>query len=98
MSNTPTPRYTHPALVTSPRNKIADLRVLHDGGPGEWSLAAMTWDGEEVFGIRWNGDSTNGGSNLGNPQSRGIPTWFVLPKAVKELLEQHGHDVGLSLP
>jgi hypothetical protein len=27
--------------------------------------------------MRWNGSEDN---PLGNPQSRGIPTWFIIPK------------------
>lgn len=81
--------YVHPSLVISPKTSITpgSVRVLHDGSElreGKpwtgWSVAKLEWDGSDAVGIRWNG----GGASMGNPQSRGVPTWFILPDAVAE--------------
>jgi len=70
--------YVNPALVTSPKDRISKLEILHDGGENSYSIAKMTWEGREgTIGVRWNGGENNG---VGNPQSRGIPTWFILPE------------------
>jgi len=34
--------------------------------------------------MRWNGD--NDENPIGNPQSRGLPTWFVVPKGYVETI------------
>ena len=52
------------------------ISVLRDDGPAEPAFAVGEWDGEPVIGVRWNGDEEN---PIGNPQSRGLPTWFILP-------------------
>lgn len=72
--------YTDPRTVLSPKGSVKNLRVLHDGGESSWSLAEMEWDGTPVLGMRWNGGSNNGAPSIGNPQSRGVPTWFILPE------------------
>ena len=51
------------------------IDVLDDRGAGSHSIAIGEWDGDRVLAMRWNGDA----GGLGNPQSRGIPTWFVVP-------------------
>jgi hypothetical protein len=44
------------------------------------------WDGERRLGFRWNGTDDN---ELGNPQSRGLPTWTMLdPKIHKQIIDQ----------
>jgi len=45
-------------------------------GEDGWAVASMQWEGRDALGIRWNGHSKN---LIGNPQSRGIATWFILP-------------------
>ena len=74
--------YIKPCDVLSPKGVISDLRILRDGGENGWSLAEMNWDGSPALAMRWNGGSNNGSPSIGNPQSRGIPTWFVLPDDV----------------
>jgi hypothetical protein len=66
-----------PGEVRSPRQHWTLIEVIYDGGtdPGD-SLAVGEWDGERVLAARWNGDSVKA---IGNPQSRGLPTWFVIP-------------------
>ena len=56
-----------------------------DTGEGGWALASLVWDGKPSLALRWNGDDDN---RLGNPQSRGIPTWFVLPDDVAPVIRE----------
>jgi len=80
--------YINPSMVTSPKASISNLKVVYDGdaqgaGEGEWvgwSIATFDWNGEPSVGARWNGSD----GNVGNPQSRGVPTWFVLPGPLAE--------------
>jgi hypothetical protein len=50
--------------------------------PG-WSLAELIWDDSPAVGVRWNGDPNEPG--VGNPQSRGLPTWLILPRPLAEI-------------
>lgn len=78
--------YITPENVKSPKSRISgDIVVLRDGGPGGWSLVKLIWDGKESYGIRWNGSDKDNG--IGNPQSRGVPTWFILPDNLEKLVE-----------
>ena len=49
----------------------------------KWSLSIGEWCGERRMGVRWNGTPD---SPAGNPQSRGNPTWFILPPEFHEAL------------
>jgi hypothetical protein len=80
--------YTDPKTVLSPKGSITDLDVIHDGGENSWSLARMKWDGSPVIAMRWNGGLVNGIPSIGNPSSRGYPTWFVVPDEVGEAIEK----------
>lgn len=62
--------------VTSPVKRWALIKVLDDPGAGECTLALGLWDNSPVLAMRWNGSADN---RLGNPQSRGLPTWFIVP-------------------
>ena len=79
--------YVDPATVVSPKQIIKRVDVLYNTGQGRgsWSVARLIWDGEEKLGIRWNGDED---SAMGNPQSRGLPTWFVVPDELRPLLDE----------
>jgi hypothetical protein len=79
--------YILPSQVLSPKGSIKNLNVLYDGGENGWSLAEMTWDGIPVLAMRWNGGSNNGSPSIGNPQSRGVPTWFVVPEEIGNALK-----------
>ncbi len=46
---------------------------------GSWSAAEVEWDNRSRLGIRWNGDDV---SKVGSPQSRGNPTWFIVPDEI----------------
>ena len=74
--------YPDPITVKSPLKRWKLIEVLRNGeidgsGEGDASIALGEWDGRAVLAIRWNGDDD---SSRGNPQSRGLPTWFILPK------------------
>jgi hypothetical protein len=80
--------YIDPKTVDSPRANWKLIEVLRNGkknnkGDDDAALAIGEWDGERVFAMRWNGSSkeTRG---VGNPQSRGLPTWFILPYWMNE--------------
>jgi hypothetical protein len=75
----------NPKTVRSPRARLKLVRVLYDNGPGGWSMASVEWDRSLCVAIRWNGDAKN---PLGNPQSRGMPTWFILPDEIGSVAEQ----------
>jgi len=68
--------YIEPNNVTSPRRHWTLLMVLDSGSAGEIALCVGRWDDDPCLGIRWNGTEEN---TLGNPQSRGISTWFIIP-------------------
>jgi len=83
--------YFDPRMVISPKTSIEEgsVNVVHDrgewrGGDGwsGWSVAELTWEGEPAVGIRWN----VGENSVGNPQSRGVPTWFISPSAIAHLV------------
>lgn len=67
--------YIKPKDVHSPKSHWKLFDVLIDGGPGACAYAVGTWDDERRIGFRWNGTDEN---PIGNPQSRGLPTWTML--------------------
>jgi hypothetical protein len=86
--------YVKPSDVHSPKRHWSLVHVLFDGGADQpegvdrpetscHSLAIGLWDSEPVLAMRWNGGKE---SPLGNPQSRGLPTWFIVP-------EQHWEQI-----
>jgi hypothetical protein len=75
--------YIDPKTVHSPRANWSLIEVLTDKGAGDVSLALGTWvsDGEapgKALAMRWNGNE--GDNGVGHPQSRGLPTWFIIPE------------------
>ena len=87
--------YVKPGDVISPKNRWRLRCVLHDGDEGGWSAAEGQWESDgfwgEVLAVRWNGST---GAEIGNPQSRGLATWFIVPKE----LEQPVRDAIASFP
>ena len=69
--------YQDPTEVDSPRGRWRLIEVLWDGGDGDDSLAVGMWDNTPALAMRWNGSASEAG--VGHPQSRGLPTWFMLP-------------------
>jgi hypothetical protein len=88
--------YQDPKSVLSPKGSIKDIEIIYDGGENSWSLAKMKWDNWPVIGMRWNGGSGNGQPSIGNPQSRGYATWFVVPDEVGEAIEKMIHLARLA--
>jgi len=87
-------KYVKPDDVKSPKNHLELVRVLYDGKDDpSYSIAIVKYDdGDESYAMRWNISSAEyddpdkvQGKKLciGNPVSRGYPTWFVLPLPVK---------------
>ena len=85
--------YVNPALVVAPRAVLRSVEILHDTGTGGWSVARLQWGDELRLGIRWNGDEK---SVIGNPQSRGNPTWFVLPTALEPAVLEEVEHLGMG--
>lgn len=78
--------YIPPDKVVSPRKSWSLITVLIDQGEakpdeGRYSLAIGRWDSEVRLAMRWNGSKE---SPIGNPQSRGLPTWFIVPPDYEE--------------
>jgi hypothetical protein len=68
--------YIQPNEVVSPKKSISNLRPIYDKGEDAFSVALLDWDQERRVAIRWNDHKPS----PGNPQSRGLPTWFVVPE------------------
>lgn len=82
--------YLRPETVVSPRARWRLRHVIYDGGPlggaSGWSAAEGQWEDEDghwsdCLAVRWNGNETK---PLGNPHSRGQPTWFIVPEELEE--------------
>ncbi len=90
--------YVEPATVWAPKASIRSLEILYNsapGGPGGWSVARVNWENEDRIGIRWNGSD---GPGVGNPQSRGNATWFILPDELQEVILSGIDDLAMSGP
>ena len=89
--------YVRPDDVHSPKGHWRLKQVLHDGGELEptqtdasnWSAAEGQWKGDEgwydCLALRWNGGT---GGEIGNPQSRGYATWFIVPPKLEEAIRR----------
>lgn len=87
--------YIRPEDVKSPRRQFTLVAILDDGktcdrptGENSVSISIGRWKDskgteEPILGIRWNGDDAN---PIGNPQSRGLPTWFVVPRHLRQMI------------
>ncbi len=71
--------YIPPENVVSPKANWTLVDVVLDKGPGECAYAIGMWDKQRRVGFRWNGTRE---SPIGNPQSRGLPTWTILDRAL----------------
>ena len=72
-----------PEKVISPRHLWSLSFVVSDNGMGNYAIAVGRWRGECALAMRWNGMP---GDPLGSPQSRGLPTWFILPQRLWEVV------------
>lgn len=71
----------NPENVQSPKRHLVMVSVILNTGEGGYSVALIRWDGEPGLAMRWNGTAD---ARIGNPQSRGLPTWFVIPDEFRE--------------
>lgn len=67
--------YVAPGEVRSPKARWHLFKVLLDDGAEGCAYALGKWDEKPRIGFRWNGSNDN---PIGNPQSRGLPTWTML--------------------
>jgi len=88
--------YVEPATVWAPKASVRSLEILHNTGPGGWSVARVNWEGVERIGVRWNG--ADDGPGIGNPQSRGNATWFILPEELEAVVRDRIDDLSASRP
>ncbi len=100
--------FVDPNTVVSPKNNWSLIKVLRNGethgkGDGDASLAIGKWDNldgrgpNSVFALRWNGSASDA-SGVGNPQSRGLPTWFIVPKWMNDAILQSGMISESDMP
>jgi|GEM_PF-76280 len=97
--------YKNPKFINSPKGVVEVVEVIYDGKDDPaYSLAIIKWENTYKLGIRWNiaysewddYRKQNGQDEcIGNPQSRGIPTWFVLPGEI--ILYQPDEAVRLEV-
>jgi len=79
--------YIDPNMVLSPKWAVKNVRVIEDLGEHGYSVARLQYEGDDVLACRWNGSNGGNGEKsepYGHPNSRGIPTWFVLPNTIKD--------------
>jgi len=82
--------------VLSPKDRVRGLRVIFTDPDGGWSIAEMEWrdyDGEWRWriGMRWDGAE----DELGNPQSSGHPTWFLVPEGeISRMISEYGEGLA----
>ena len=73
--------YIKPQEVVSPKAHWKLEDVLLEGEAGTCAYALGYWDGRPRIGFRWNGTDK---TPIGNPQSRGLPTWTMLDPKIHE--------------
>ena len=78
--------YIKPENVTSPRHSWTLTHVLEDGAKADShgervAISIGKWEDTPVLGMRWNGWKNR---PIGSPQSRGLPTWFIIPRRLQD--------------
>ncbi len=92
--------YVDPNLVVSPKVNWSLIKVLRNGevhgqGDADAALAVGKWDGDDgrgpqsVLAMRWNGSNSRA-TGVGTPQSRGLPTWFIVPSWMNNAIMNSG--------
>lgn len=89
--------YIEPKHVISPKSSVSDLMPVYDKEVWEYSVALLKWDGKEAVAMRWNGGTEDPDQRPtpGNPQSRGLATWFIVPEPFEAAILQTLLDKGL---
>ena len=88
--------YIEPATVLAPKASVRFVEILYSTGNGGWSAARVGWEGSERVGIRWNG--AEHGPGIGNPQSRGNATWFIVPEELERAVLDTVDELNMSGP
>ncbi len=88
--------FIDPATVLAPKASVRSVEILYSTGSGGWSVARVGWEGFERVGIRWNG--ADDGPGIGNPQSRGNATWFLLPEEFDRVILEKIDELSMSGP
>lgn len=88
--------YIEPATVVAPKASIRSVEILYSTRNGGWSVARVGWEGSYRVGIRWNG--SDDGPGIGNPQSRGNATWFILPEELAQAVLNRVDEITMSGP
>jgi|SRR5579863_5731001 len=91
--------YVEPATVLAPKASVRSVEILYNSATaddGGWSVARVVWEGSERIGIRWNGAENSPG--IGNPQSRGHATWFILPVEIERVVLDKVDELAMSGP
>lgn len=84
----------NPKEVVSPKSRLkGPIDVIAEHRVGDerawpYSVARFKWDRANAVGIRWDGDPDNP-NDVGTPQSRGLPTWFILPAELAEVVVEY---------
>ncbi len=61
-------------LINFPRQKISSVKkIIYIDEKNRWALALLLWEGSHRLATRWFW------SKIGDPNSRGYPTWHTLP-------------------
>jgi hypothetical protein len=92
-----------PATVISPKKNVKNVMVLYDGGTGygRYSVAKLKWNNKDVIGIRWNVSENEANHPdkisglkvcLGEPNSHGNSTWFIVPDDLLNVLINGGKN------
>ena len=59
--------------------------IPYNDGPGDFSVAEGTWNGEPCLAILWNGDD-QGGTGFPTVGPPGHPAWFVVPRELEAMI------------
>jgi hypothetical protein len=78
--------YIKPNLVSAPSERWNLIKVVIDNGAGSAAWAIGLWDGVPRIAMRWNGSRSR---PLGNPTSRGKPTWFMIDEDAHAPMIEH---------
>lgn len=89
--------------VTTPKNVVSHIELIFPSIPEEmtsegFTIVKLKWNGNDAIGFRWNvainerDDPRKMNGELkckGFPNSRGYPTWYILPH---ELHNRNGEE------
>lgn len=66
--------YDNAEKIEFPRQKIGSIKkILHIDTIDRWAVSFLLWENKHRLATRWFW------SRIGDPNSRGYPTWHILP-------------------